>query len=77
MTVLRFDTDARGERSAPTEPHGLYLHWLAAFNRAVEGRGSPAATGEDGVRSLTAALAVLEAARGSACLSSSPGALRA
>ena len=54
---------ADGERVVAVEPHNLYAHSLAAFNRAVQGQGAPAATGEDGLRSLAAALAVLEAAR--------------
>ena len=54
---------AEGERVVAVEPHNVYAHSLAAFNRAVQGQGAPAATGEDGLRSLAAALAVLEAAR--------------
>jgi len=54
---------ADGESLISVEPHNLYAHSLAAFNRAVLGQGAPAATGEDGLRSLAAALAVLEAAR--------------
>ena len=33
------------------------------FQEAVAGRGQPAATGEDGVKSLSVALSTLEAAR--------------
>ena len=47
----------------PLQPHNLYVHSLAAFNRAVQGLGMPSAGGEDGVRALAAALAVLEATR--------------
>ena len=38
----------------------LYIRGLDAFATAVRGTGAPAATGEDGVRSLVAALAVAE-----------------
>jgi 1,5-anhydro-D-fructose reductase (1,5-anhydro-D-mannitol-forming) len=38
----------------------LYVRGLDAFAAAVRGAGAPAATGEDGVRSLVAALAVAE-----------------
>jgi len=55
--------NADGERVIPLQPHDLYAHSLAAFNRAVQGLGTPSAGGEDGVRALAAALAVLEAAR--------------
>ena len=55
--------DAQGERTLPVVPHNLYAHSLAAFDAAVRGEGAPAATGDDGVRSLAAALAVVEAAR--------------
>ena len=55
--------NADGERVIPLQPHTLYAHPLAAFNRGVQGLGTPSGTGEDGVRALAAALAVLEAAR--------------
>ena len=41
----------------------LYARSVRLFQDAVAGRGAPAATGEDGVRSLAVALATLEAAR--------------
>ena len=55
--------DAAGERTVPIAHHNLYEHALARFNAAVQSRGAqqPAATGEDGVRSLAAALAVRHA----------------
>jgi 1,5-anhydro-D-fructose reductase (1,5-anhydro-D-mannitol-forming) len=40
----------------------LYVHQVRHFNQAVQGHGKPFATGEDGVRSLAVALAVMEAA---------------
>lgn len=55
--------NADGERVIPLQPHDLYVHALAAFNRALRGLGAPSAGGEDGLRALAAALAVLEAAR--------------
>jgi 1,5-anhydro-D-fructose reductase (1,5-anhydro-D-mannitol-forming) len=54
---------AGGEREIAVEHENLYARSLAAFNAAVRGEGEPAATGEDGVRSLATALAVLESAR--------------
>lgn len=53
---------ADGEREIDIDPHNLYEHSLARFNAAVRGEGEPAAGGEDGLRSLAAALAVVEAA---------------
>jgi len=58
-----FVRDARGEREIPVEHENLYARGLASFNAAVRGEGGPSATGEDGVRSLATALAVLESAR--------------
>jgi 1,5-anhydro-D-fructose reductase (1,5-anhydro-D-mannitol-forming) len=52
--------DASGEHPVALEHHNLYERSLAAFNAAVQGQGAPAATGEDGVRSLATALAVLD-----------------
>jgi 1,5-anhydro-D-fructose reductase (1,5-anhydro-D-mannitol-forming) len=42
------------------EHEDLYTRAVRLFNQAVHGEGEPAATGEDGVRSLAVALAVLE-----------------
>ena len=58
-----FVRDASGEREIPVAHENLYARSLAAFNGAVRGEGRPSATGEDGVRSLATALAVLESAR--------------
>ncbi len=41
----------------------LYTRAVRHFNRAVDGAGKPAATAEDGIRSLAVALAVLESTR--------------
>jgi 1,5-anhydro-D-fructose reductase (1,5-anhydro-D-mannitol-forming) len=52
-----------GERIVPVTHANLYERSVAAFGAAVQGLGVPAASGDDGLRSLAAALAVLEAAR--------------
>ncbi len=41
-------------------PEDLYTRAVRLFNRAVQGDGQPAATADDGARSLAVALAVLE-----------------
>jgi len=58
--VLR---SANGEQTIPIEHESLYARSVAAFCSAVRGTGQPAATAEDGVRSLATALAVVEACR--------------
>jgi len=58
--VLR---DADGERDVPIEHENLYVRGVAAFCAALRGEGAPAATAEDGIRSLNAALAVAQACR--------------
>jgi 1,5-anhydro-D-fructose reductase (1,5-anhydro-D-mannitol-forming) len=58
-----FVRDTNGEREIPVEHENLYARSLAAFNGAVRGEGRPSASGEDGVRSLATALAVLESAK--------------
>lgn len=54
---------AQGEREIPLEHENLYVRSLRAFHVAIRGEGQPAASGEDGVKSLATALAVLEASR--------------
>jgi len=49
-----------GETTFTLEHENLYVRVLRAFVAAVNGDGQPSATGEDGVRSLATALAVLE-----------------
>ena len=44
-------------------PENLYAHAIRHFNQAVKGHGQPWATGEDGVKSLATALAVLESTK--------------
>lgn len=54
---------AGGEEPLELAHENLYERALAAFHAAVRGEGAPAASGEDGIRSLAVALAALEAAR--------------
>jgi 1,5-anhydro-D-fructose reductase (1,5-anhydro-D-mannitol-forming) len=58
--VLR---NAQGETDVALDHENLYARALRAFVGAIRGEGAPSATGEDGVRSLATALAVLEASR--------------
>jgi 1,5-anhydro-D-fructose reductase (1,5-anhydro-D-mannitol-forming) len=60
--------DAAGERTVPVAHHNLYERSLAQFAAAVKSGGvePPAATGDDGVRSLAAALAVRQAVQSGA-----------
>jgi 1,5-anhydro-D-fructose reductase (1,5-anhydro-D-mannitol-forming) len=55
--------DADGERPVEVAQENLYARGVSLFGAALRGQGSPAASGEDGVRSLAAALAVAESAR--------------
>jgi 1,5-anhydro-D-fructose reductase (1,5-anhydro-D-mannitol-forming) len=54
---------AAGEQAVPVVHTNLYERGVAAFCAAMRGDGLPAATAEDGVRSLAAAVAVAEACR--------------
>lgn len=47
----------------PVEHENLYARSINAFHDAIAGKGMPSASGEDGVRALATALAVLEACR--------------
>jgi 1,5-anhydro-D-fructose reductase (1,5-anhydro-D-mannitol-forming) len=56
----------RGEKREELDlgPHeNLYVHQVRHFNAAVRGQGVPFVTGEDGLRSLAVATAVLESTR--------------
>ena len=55
--------NAQGATDLPLQHENLYARGVRAFVAAIRGEGTPAATGEDGVRSLATALAVREAAR--------------
>lgn len=58
-----FVRDAKGEREIAIEHENLYVRAVAQFAAAMRGEGQPAASAEDGIRSLTTALAVLDAAK--------------
>jgi 1,5-anhydro-D-fructose reductase (1,5-anhydro-D-mannitol-forming) len=53
---------ALGSETVPYPDHDLYAFGVAQFCAAVAGTGSPAASGEDGLKSLAVALAVRDAA---------------
>jgi len=55
--------DDMGERVMPVEHVDLYARAVTQFVAAMRGSGAPAASGQDGVRSLAAAIAVLESCR--------------
>jgi len=50
------------QEEVPVDHENLYERSVRCFNAAIRGEGEPAATGTDGVESLTVALAVREAA---------------
>jgi 1,5-anhydro-D-fructose reductase (1,5-anhydro-D-mannitol-forming) len=54
---------ANGEETLHIEHENLYVRSVRLFSAAATGHGSPAATGEDGLKSLSVALATSEAAR--------------
>lgn len=54
---------ASGEEQLSIEPNNLYERALTNFHAAIEGRGTPSATGADGIWSLATGLAVRDAAR--------------
>ena len=53
--------NAAGEQKVQVEHENLYVRGVASFCAAMRGEGSPAATGDDGIRSLATAVAVLQA----------------
>jgi len=53
---------ASGEEVLKTDPTNLYERALGNFHAAILGKGAPSASGSDGLWSLAAGLAVLEAA---------------
>ncbi len=57
--VLRTE---RGEEAVTFSDHNLYHRSMGLFMDAIAGKGTPSATGEDGVKSLAVALAVKAAA---------------
>lgn len=52
---------ASGEVQLPVVHENLYVRGVAAFCAALRGQGQPAASGEDGLRSLALACALLQA----------------
>ena len=68
--VLR---NADGEIELELDHKNLYERGIAKFHTAIAGEGKPAATGEDGVWSLAAGIAVTEAARTGTAQNIDPG----
>ena len=54
---------AAGDEMLPIDHGNLYVRSVSAFHAAIRGEGLPAATGEDGVRSMALAIAALQSAR--------------
>ena len=54
---------AAGEEALKLNHENLYVRSVRLFQGAVEGRGAPSATGEDGVKSLSVAISTFGAAR--------------
>ena len=54
---------AKGEEALPTTRESLYGRSVRLFQDAVAGQGAPAATGEDGVKSLGTALSAVTSAQ--------------
>lgn len=57
---------ASGEEALKLAHENLYARSVGLFQEAVERRGAPSATGEDGVKSLSVAISALTAARSGA-----------
>jgi 1,5-anhydro-D-fructose reductase (1,5-anhydro-D-mannitol-forming) len=55
-----------GDEALKLDHENLYVRSVHLFHEAVEGRGAPSATGEDGVKSLSIAVSALDAARSGA-----------
>ena len=55
-----------GDETLRLDHEKLYVRSVRLFQEAVAGRGAPAATGEDGVKSLSVAISALAAARSGA-----------
>jgi 1,5-anhydro-D-fructose reductase (1,5-anhydro-D-mannitol-forming) len=53
----------KGREELPLDHVNLYERALKNFHAAIEGKGAPSATGEDGIWSLATGLAVVEAAK--------------
>lgn len=68
--VLR---NSEGETTLHLDEVNLYERALASFYDAIAGKGTPSATGEDGIWSLASGLAVVEAARTGKAVRIEPG----
>ncbi len=55
--------NASGEQVIPIDHSNLYVRGVAAFCAALKGEGTPAASAEDGVRSLAVAQAIAESCK--------------
>jgi 1,5-anhydro-D-fructose reductase (1,5-anhydro-D-mannitol-forming) len=55
-----------GEEELKLDHENLYARSVRLFQEAVQGRGAPSATGEDGVKSLSVAVSAAKAARSGA-----------
>jgi len=64
---------AAGEESLSIDHGNLYVRSVSAFRDAVAGKGRPAATGEDGIRSMALALAALKSAKTGRDVAVEPG----
>jgi 1,5-anhydro-D-fructose reductase (1,5-anhydro-D-mannitol-forming) len=64
---------AAGEERLPLDHENLYTRSLKAFHAAIRGEGTPAASGEDGIRSMAMALAAREAAATGRMVTIDPG----
>ena len=64
---------AAGEEQLATDPTNLYERALGNFHAAITGRGTPSASGEDGIWSLATGLAVQQAASTGRATSIDPG----
>ena len=62
-----------GETELKLDQKNLYETGIAKFHAAIAGKGKPAASGEDGLWSLAAGLAVAEAARTGTAQPINPG----
>ena len=65
--------NADGETELDLDHKNLYEGGIAKFHAAIFGRGKPAASGEDGIWSLAAGIAVAEAARTGVAQKIDPG----
>jgi 1,5-anhydro-D-fructose reductase (1,5-anhydro-D-mannitol-forming) len=55
-----------GEEALNLDHEKLYVRSIRLFQEAIQGRGAPSATGEDGIKSLSVAVSALQAARSGA-----------